>query len=71
MGRTACTKPQCLYKGTLLVHLPHSVLEVHRTETTSALQLEAQLQEEHLPENYHIAGHSTCEEANRGPRQYP
>jgi len=29
MGRTACTEPQCLYKGALYLFLPHYLFSLH------------------------------------------
>jgi hypothetical protein len=35
MGRTACTEPQCLYKGALLPHLLHRDMTSYQVGCTS------------------------------------
>jgi hypothetical protein len=54
-------------------HLPHSALELRRTETTtSSSQPEAHLQAapvEQSKENHDIVEQSACQVADRGPQQ--
>jgi hypothetical protein len=40
MGRTACTEPQCLYKGALYLYLTFSGLLIGYTELNVSLRIQ-------------------------------